>query len=184
VAESAGKLMAKREYILVSKPDWPRPQIMQTTDRDKLYWGNGPQHCHIADDMVIVKSFGQLDSRDDDDYDTIEAIEFDLEDQYPPEKGQKDSEGWLAPDGTYYPCASSEHDSAARSITAVLFRSWDGTRMLEDKGWMRVCEGYILYDHNKVTQRQIDTIFDLTQITTGELKETLDRRLSWLTDQV
>lgn len=167
--------MSEREYILVASPSWKRPQLMQTVDRNKLYWGDGPSHCHLTGEMTIIESFGWLDP--DEDYDAIEAIEFDLEDRYPPEIGIKDSEGWLAPDGKYYPCPYSEHDSLALSITAIQFRNWEGTKYLEERGWMRVCRDYVLYHHDKITQPQIDAIFDLSQIATGKFKQTLERRL-------
>jgi len=73
------------------------------------------------------------------------------------------SAGWLSPDGLFFPCNIYEHDELAIKLSQQFYdNNLDGTKLLESKNWIHVtAQGELLGSINKLTQNQIDTIFDL-----------------------
>lgn len=162
----------KREYLAILKKGSKRPSLMTTVDLDKIWWGEGPSYCYLSEEDQIVKSYGIFDDQQDD----TDNIFLEFERDFPPEVGLRDSCGWLSPEGIYYPCGYMEHESIAWTIYAILWNDFGGGRELIWKGWAQISDGYIQYEY-PFTQRQLDVLFDLSQVATGELKETCDRYL-------
>ena len=48
-------------------------------------------------------------------------------------------DGWIEPDGTFFPCATWGHDSAANTIASKLYGEnvINGSAELERRGWVR-----------------------------------------------
>lgn len=70
--------------------------------------------------------------------------------------------GWLSPDGVYYPCKFQEHLKSAEDICSIFFSSnieKDKESLLEKCGWVKVSAGevYFIVFPN---QTQKNLIFD------------------------
>lgn len=50
--------------------------------------------------------------------------------------------GWLSPQGRFFPCLPREHDKLAAQLAARFYDSDCGTRTLEQENWIRVCNGF------------------------------------------
>ena len=81
------------------------------------------------------------------------------------------SPGWIAPNGRFFPCPCHEHDSQADDLAKKYYpdeaRRKSGTRIFEEKRWVRLLEngsfsvGADLQAIPRITQAQRDTLFDL-----------------------
>lgn len=73
-----------------------------------------------------------------------------------PERSITQDDGWLAPDGKFYPCAYGEHNELAWRLDMY-------SREMEQLGWIKVQEGKFFWDYTRPfspTQPQIDAVFD------------------------
>lgn len=61
-----------------------------------------------------------------------------------PSKELKHSAFWMSPTGDLYYCNSHGHDGLATCITASLFGNLEGTRLLENSGWLRAYKSGLL----------------------------------------
>lgn len=90
-----------------------------------------------------------------------------------PSKKLIQSAGWISTNGDFYACQPWEHDGRATNITACLFNSLRGTRLLEEKRWMRIYEDGLSYNSEKLTQKQIDKVFDLSRVGKKEWRKAM-----------
>ena len=104
--------MRRYRMIALKLKSWTSPGLMAQSPSGILYYGRAPQNVGKYDPKYheIVKEYGTLDEDDDEGW---EAVEVQFAHDNPPRVGVCDSPGWLAPDGTFYPCQSWEHDSMA-----------------------------------------------------------------------
>jgi len=67
-------------------------------------------------------------------------------------------DGWIEPDGTFFPCASWKHDCAANMIARHIYGDGirNGTKELESRGWVRCTPPYLHYTRY-VTEAQLAT---------------------------
>ena len=66
----------------------------------------------------------------------------------------KDSRsGWLSPGGKFYVCSYGCHGELADSLGK-------DTIVMENLGWIKLSQGYLLEPKKPLTQKQIDIIFD------------------------
>ena len=123
-----------------------------------FHWFGGAGHCDYAPgDYNIVETFGYGIYK--------ESFEIEFRKRYrKPQTGKLEQHaGWISPTGHFYLCNPFGHDSVATNITAQLFNSLSGTRMLEEKGWIRVYEDGVNACPDKITQEQINTAFELSK---------------------
>lgn len=85
-----------------------------------------------------------------------------LRDRPMPSTAVKRYQGWLSPEGKFYPCEYAGHSGLARRLTAHLFNSLDGEELIETT-WLRIhYDGYTsVWCLRELTQAQRDTLFDL-----------------------
>lgn len=160
------EFVAARDCIYGDK--WRGPYLCRLDrESNELYWGlSGPSRMSIPPDdrFLIVKSYGSFDDENEDEiYDFIDEVrrKYMCED-FPPQSEIKDSSGWLAPDGSFYPCEYAGHMDLAMDICA--WQGWDGGytgyTALQDRGWLRVDAEYIPFT-KETTQAQLVTLLKL-----------------------
>lgn len=139
-------------------------------DSTKVYWGGTFSHYYI-EDPEIVKDYGYISS---DDYKKLEEIELDYYFNFnvPKKATPFQSAGWISPQGDFYPCEYYQHDSVGKHLAIIHYKSFDALSELEKNGWIRVFDtGIMDIDYkNGVTQKQLDTIFDLYKASDGDYK--------------
>lgn len=155
--------MTKYHTVALKIASWKVPALMTKGDGDN--WHYGLQRQYFSSHKVeIVKDYGMIHIDDFDDIEISFCKEF-----YFPKIGLEDSCGWLSPYGTFYPCHSWEHDSKANTICKCIlnFVSSNGTLELENRQWIRINEeNTSVYNlDNGPTQKQIDALWDLYQLT-------------------
>ncbi len=74
--------------------------------------------------------------------------------QFPAAAGPVQEDGWLSPDGVYYPCGFYCHYDAAMEIVGV------GPSELEERGWVHISDSRVRLERG-LTQPQVDTLFDM-----------------------
>lgn len=68
-------------------------------------------------------------------------------------------DGWVAPDGQWFPCKSCEHDYLAYQLCG-----YNGDK-LEQLGWVHISFANICNEYGlDLSQKQRDTLFDLQQL--------------------
>ena len=91
------------------------------------------------------------------------------------------TEGWIAPNGRFYPCKFREHLELAERLSVVYYGTTDGPRDLEKHGWIKVyLDGRTnSTTDDRCTQKQLDTLFWLTDALTvdDEWKENLNKEI-------
>ena len=71
--------------------------------------------------------------------------------------------GWLDPKGCYYGCELGEHIELSQQLAETIYPksgSANGERVLETKGWVKCTGAVWLWGETKLTQKQIDTLYD------------------------
>jgi hypothetical protein len=83
----------------------------------------------------------------------------------PPSLFPSASGGWISPEGRVWRCPDSFHEETAARIARELGVSeGDPGTMLEQRGWVHVMDnGYVLRTVERLTQLQLDALFDLAQ---------------------
>lgn len=181
--------MGKRvKVVALLLESWDSPCLMSQTKNGTLYYARLPQNVGKYNPAyhTIVKEYGMIDMDDDGAW---EKLEVQFAHDYPPEIGRPFAAtetgdpawtGWIAPDGTFYPCRSWSHDSTAWTIFLYVYNKWPrstSTRELEERGWIRVYTEFAT-EYGKATQPQLDMLYDIYQVTTNErMKRTLRLRL-------
>lgn len=66
-------------------------------------------------------------------------------------------DGWLSPDGVYYPCGYSHHHEAAMEIAGV------GPYDLGKRGWVHISDS-VIWSEKGLTQPQVDMLFDMCMV--------------------
>lgn len=66
-------------------------------------------------------------------------------------------DGWIDPDGAFYACGYTYHATLAEQMNYSVHH-------LEQAGWLHISSGVVVNDDPRLTQAQIDTLFDLTQL--------------------
>jgi hypothetical protein len=90
--------------------------------------------------------------------------------RFPPATRPVQEDGWLSPDGVYYPCGCYNHSVAAREIAGV--DSYD----LERCGWVHISDSWV-WSERELTQPQIDALFDICMVNPESLLGTRIARL-------
>jgi hypothetical protein len=80
--------------------------------------------------------------------------------RFPPATSPVQEDGWLSPDGVYYPCGFWNHFEAAMEIAGV------GPSDLEERGWVHISDSQISVQRG-LTQPQMDTLFDMQMVDPG-----------------
>ncbi len=80
--------------------------------------------------------------------------------RFPPATSPMQEDGWLSPDGLYYPCGYQNHWEAAMEIGGV------GPYDLEERGWVHISDGRFSVER-ALTQPQMDTLFDMQMVDPG-----------------
>jgi len=154
---------------------WTVPSLMELSERTGwLHYLGMPQNIgpYNPEYHEIVLDYGEVEWNDIDAY---EALEVRYAHDYPPEIGLRDSEGWLAPDGKFFPCRSWEHDSTAFHVYRYVYDkapSSSAVSEMEQRGWVRIYAN-VFRNKKELTQAQLDTLWDLAQITENEQLKTI-----------
>lgn len=74
---------------------------------------------------------------------------------YPATTVPVQEDGWMSPDGTYYPCGFYHHSEAAEEIAGM--DVWE----LEESGWVHISGDCIRNEDVRLTQAQRDMLFDM-----------------------
>lgn len=152
--------------------------------------GTGLENIVTPDKLpVVADDKGGFFRFNPDDYNFSELIETDKEFPLTLEKMYfKNHEnfklGWISPDGDTYSCDYTGHQKCARMIARKFFPdSKYPERTLGKAGWLKVIDswdgterehGQFVYSMNgKITNRQINTLFDLELYDNPEVKELL-----------
>ena len=157
------------------KPDEP----------DTLYgYASGLTHFTVGQDHYrILKSYGFVDSGD---WDKLDRIDIRFAKDFPPERGLKDSPGWLSPEGDYWPCRSLAHRSSAEQLVRLLYDEIPSNAELdlEKRGWLKFYANLVSHPQhgNEVTQAQLTTLGQLMEIASGELRTAIRGALSYFLD--
>ena len=162
--------MAKHRVAALQLENWSHPSLMARDPRTgDWHYDRLPQRIGhpLPKGTVIVKEYGCLDFDDDDAWNAV-LVQFTRD--FPPEIGVRDSPGWLAPDGRFFPCRSWEHDSMAHYLYRFVYGEMpetSATVAFERRGWVRVYED-VFSQKQDLTQPQLNTLWDLSQVTTSE----------------
>ena len=54
-----------------------------------------------------------------------------------PESAPEQSPGWISPSGEFHTCQYCSHGAKAREIAAIVYRTLNGDKHLESRGWLR-----------------------------------------------
>lgn len=94
----------------------------------------------------------------------------------------KESAGWLAPDGKFYPCEFFEHYELAEQLALLYYNEDSADRGLEVRGWAHIQDtGEMrLYGGKELTSAQKNTIMDILAIAIdSEYLNTLNEDLNY-----
>lgn len=163
---------------------WHGPVLMYTNDRKTFYWHTSTMsYMTLSSDAVeVLKVYDRIEG---DDYERIEQIEIEFVTDNPPRVAIEDSAGWLASDGTFYPCDYGDHGDLAIDLLKLHHANdsksgYRSAASLEKLGWCRVDAEYIS-PMDDLTQQQLTTLVQLYYIKTDEpylnrhtLKDVLD----------
>ena len=154
-----------------------RPALSFTYDMKTFFWNGGPQKWTFGDarDVKILKEYGCVDH-------DLEKLRRKFLRDFPYSKSDPvESAGWISPSGDFYPCAGWEHDAAAENISANCYSAAyfkeHGYRLLEEFGWVRLYRSGIIYVKGKLTQAQIDKMWDISRVSSGEFLSNLHDEL-------
>lgn len=141
-------------------------------DGDKLLWDGGETGSWMCwpKGLKIVKKYQYPDSHKEDAWDKLWA-QFYHDFPLQPVEEMEQSDGWLAPNGKFYTCGWMEHDGISEHLTVQYYNSFDGTQLLDAKGWGRVHFGGEIFFEEDPTQAQLDTMFDFSKV--GNWKDTM-----------
>lgn len=121
---------------------------------------------------TILKDYGMVDTEDDN---ACDALEIQFVQDFPPKTGLE-AEGWLLPDGKFFPCLPAEHDSMANYIYKYVYRKvpYDYEEVsfikhVENLGWIRITRNFAATPEDKMpTNEQIETLYDLYILSDSE----------------
>jgi hypothetical protein len=102
---------------------------------DSFFWGQSLSWSVLNKKDKILKEYGKI-SRD-----ALDKLELEYIKEFHPinVSEPKQSAGWLAPNGNFYACHSSGHDSLAKHLSAIWYDDIDNpVDRLEKEGWMRI----------------------------------------------
>lgn len=149
---------------------------------DILHWHlAGPTYFRVGQDHYrILKCYGLISSND---WDGLDKIDIQFAKDFPPERGLKDSPGWLSPEGDYWPCRSLAHISTAEQLVRLIYSEIpsNAEHDLEKKGWLKLY-GNLVCDPthgNEVTQAQLTTLAQLMQLASDELRTAIKKALGY-----
>lgn len=143
--------------------------MLKPSEPNTFYWFGLPGHAtYEKGDYEIIRTLGY------GIYTSKLEIEFRREFCKPETLNRiKQTAGWIAPTGHIYPCEPWEHDGLAVNITAWLYNSLGGTRLLDDKGWIRLYKEGIHSSPDLITQLQVDSVGLLSRVGDVEWKRHL-----------
>lgn len=159
----------KQHWVIIDYGGTAALVTLSKSDPNKFWWFGGVSYCTFSTDYpkIILKDYGLIDDEDDD---KIDAITIEFYKNYNTRKKSKpyESGGWISPKGEFYACHFHEHDAFAKNLAAVYYNSLKGVRELEEKNWIRLGDdGMVTMKVDftlPYTQKQLDTLFDLSQV--------------------
>lgn len=152
--------------------------ILVATTGDDIWYIGGQLRDKIRGEFLeqydILKEYGEEVDNSGEMYDRF------LQD-YPPQPsvirvepgGQGVPQGWLSPDGKWFPCPNGDHVAIAYEL-AVGYHGethvFDSSHFLQDRGWVRVGYGIVTfnYDMAQVTEAQIAALKTMQTIGVNE----------------
>jgi len=132
----------------------------------RWYWNNGNGSYRLLPDEyeILVEYPGDLDNNDDLFYAAYQSY---LQ-SYGPKPAMKQSNGWLGPDGKFYTCRAREHNDLGYDLHILYYGNINYAlsrlRDLEKRGWLHTYADLVCWPETKLTQAQIDTLFDLAML--------------------
>lgn len=129
-------------------------------DKGTFFHGYGPGRM-LLEKYNILKDYGEISTEDEERLDAV-AVQFARD--FPLKPATLPRAGWLSPGGDYFPCGARGHLLSAQKLALEAGELGDGEKYLEKKGWMKVYDELVAWPKNAPTQRQLDTLFQLTQL--------------------
>ncbi len=144
---------------------------MDPNRMDKVYWSNGISYMTVHSNLKleVVEWYPFRPSSHDTAW-----LKFYLDHPLVPidaDKHPEASDGWLSPQGTFYPCDYGAHDATARYLSAQYYKKLDGEISLERYGWAKVFGRGLIRSQTwgerrelKLTEVQEDTLRKLATV--------------------
>lgn len=104
----------------------------------------------------------------------MNTIVINKDSRYKPATEPVQDDGWMTPDGVFYPCGFWQHSACAMNLTGMYVTD------LEKSGWAHISSNFIANDDLTLTQPQIDALFDMMML---DPNSELGRHIAgWLND--
>lgn len=164
-------------------------------DISKLYWHYGPGYTDLETlkNAKILKSFTSIDQ---DDYDTLDAIDDEFDITYPIQPSSihnlkvNDIDAWISPAGHVYISSWQAHIHTAAHIARCLYMNEKDDPnyerhpdiFLTKKGWMSLSHSYVSWDYSKAfTEKQREILLQIKLMNEGFIlyQDNIERALSY-----
>ena len=144
------------------QPAYVRGPFLVEREGNKLWWLHGG-YMSWPENAEILAEY-------DYDNDHIEDAEIRFYREFHlPITALKLSEGWLSPEGEFYPCDYGEHEGLATRITAVRYGALTGAEALR-RQWIKVQQYWYREPDGHITDAQRETAFQLAELASVEEK--------------
>lgn len=150
--------------------------IVSSDQPGLVQWDPGSPPNALPAGYAILKRY-PLDATDASTADWQRA-RLDFAREFPPQPvSPRPVPGWLSSDGRFYACRWLEHDRLSYPLSAMYYGDPGGTRVLENRGWLRVQrDGTIIrppLSRTRLTQPQLDVLFSLAQLAKGVYRDNI-----------
>ncbi len=132
---------------------------------NEILWATTACRGYMSDDMEVLKLY-DADLMNYDESVAALSKQFDLD--FPPLSAIRESAGWLAPDGKFYPCDFLEHYFLAIRLSLLYYDDDKGATTLERRGWVHIQNTgeMLLHYGKKFTNAQKNTVMDIIAVST------------------
>ena len=105
--------------------------VLAWLEGESIYWDGGPGHCPFDEQKYqVVKRY---DWPKEDPDDAAFYREFG-----PQPEALRQSAGWLAPDGRFWPCEYGGHSELERELSFEIYGEYGTWNTIENRGWVKI----------------------------------------------
>lgn len=139
----------------VGQPRWRYLLLTHVDGSNSYHWSGRVQYCTLDANWIPVKSYGYFSQGSEFEDDILSTFrrEYRMPIAVPPLTliDKSAPEGWVAPDGKFYPVDYGGHSDTADEICELILHVDDdcytqGYKYLHEIGWVSLHQGYILND--------------------------------------
>jgi hypothetical protein len=168
--------------IAIQIDDNERPVLCRTDDYTKFYWGVSGPSWFTARKTRVLKDYGEVGGTlaidlSEEEEAALATLEIAFILDFPLEPKLGDDEGWIAPDGRFYPCPDGSHTTTAWTLYVMTHREACDTARdaLMSAGWLEVHQDRVLVNFKgdgpvPATPEQLATLYDLLALKADEVK--------------